>query len=386
MTSTLKTTLALNLSGLVDGESADASDVLNPLNDALDLLKAGQLSVNHSDTHLKHLEDALTVQAPLSKTLQTPTSNASLLLKIDSSGASSGQVLSADGAGGTNWQTVSGGGGGGTGTVTSVALSAPSDLLLVAGSPVTSSGTLALSKPTSTPANLVYASPNGTAGAGAFRALLEADIPSLSGAKIGSGTVAAARLGLMTGATLSVAGTSGAVPQPIAGDNSKFLRGDGTWAAVTGGAQPYAVLENQQAQNVNGGAAVTATWTTREINTEVSDPSSIVALSGNQFTPIAGTYLLIATMSVGHGSNASRPMSWRVRNVTASTDAMNAVNADYHTNALFVTQAVSGIIVANGTDAFALQYRVSASMTLGTPRNISGELERYVSLTLVKIG
>ena len=54
MTSTLKTTLALNLSGLVDGESADASDVLNPLNDALDLLKAGQLSVNHSDTHLKH--------------------------------------------------------------------------------------------------------------------------------------------------------------------------------------------------------------------------------------------------------------------------------------------------------------------------------------------
>ena len=35
---------------------------------------------------------------------------------------------------------------------------------------------------------------------------------------------------VMTGATSSVAGASGLVPQPVAGDNAKFLRGDGTWA------------------------------------------------------------------------------------------------------------------------------------------------------------
>jgi hypothetical protein len=34
----------------------------------------------------------------------------------------------------------------------------------------------------------------------------------------------------MTGATASTAGTHGLVPQPAAGDNNKFLRGDGTWA------------------------------------------------------------------------------------------------------------------------------------------------------------
>lgn len=38
---------------------------------------------------------------------------------------------------------------------------------------------------------------------------------------------------LMTGATASDAGTSGLVPAPGAGANSHFLRGDGTWAAIT---------------------------------------------------------------------------------------------------------------------------------------------------------
>ena len=38
----------------------------------------------------------------------------------------------------------------------------------------------------------------------------------------------------MTGATSSAAGSSGLVPIPAAGDNEKFLRGDGTWAKTSG--------------------------------------------------------------------------------------------------------------------------------------------------------
>jgi hypothetical protein len=34
----------------------------------------------------------------------------------------------------------------------------------------------------------------------------------------------------MTGATASAAGTKGLVPAPAKGNQSKFLRGDGTWA------------------------------------------------------------------------------------------------------------------------------------------------------------
>lgn len=39
----------------------------------------------------------------------------------------------------------------------------------------------------------------------------------------------------MTGATSSTAGTAGYVPTPAAGDEGKFLKGDGTWATVPGG-------------------------------------------------------------------------------------------------------------------------------------------------------
>ena len=38
----------------------------------------------------------------------------------------------------------------------------------------------------------------------------------------------------MTGATSSAAGTAGVVPAPAAGDNTKFLRGDGTWTSMGG--------------------------------------------------------------------------------------------------------------------------------------------------------
>jgi hypothetical protein len=36
----------------------------------------------------------------------------------------------------------------------------------------------------------------------------------------------------MQGATEEENGTMGLVPAPSAGDNSKFLRGDGTWAEM----------------------------------------------------------------------------------------------------------------------------------------------------------
>lgn len=70
------------------------------------------------------------------------------------------------------------GGGGGSGTVTSVGLTTPS-WLTVGGSPITSSGTLAITG-TSESGNLFLASPNGSSGAMTPRAIASADIPSLS--------------------------------------------------------------------------------------------------------------------------------------------------------------------------------------------------------------
>jgi len=66
--------------------------------------------------------------------------------------------------------------GGGTGTVTSVGLSVPGEFA-VSGSPVTTAGTLSVTKATQT-ANTVWAGPtSGGAAQPTFRALVSADIP-----------------------------------------------------------------------------------------------------------------------------------------------------------------------------------------------------------------
>lgn len=57
---------------------------------------------------------------------------------------------------------------------------------------------------------------------------------------------------VMTGATVDLAGTAGLVPAPNAGDQNKFLRGDGTWAEVVGGnvdLTDYAKIEVTDALN-----------------------------------------------------------------------------------------------------------------------------------------
>lgn len=86
-----------------------------------------------------------------------------------------------------------------TGTVTSVAMTVPS-WLSVAGSPITTSGTLAVTAATGQSQNQVLATPNGSTGALSVRALVGADLP-------------------FTGTP----------------DGTKFLRDDYSWQTVSSG-------------------------------------------------------------------------------------------------------------------------------------------------------
>ena len=85
-----------------------------------------------------------------------------------------------------------GGGGGGAGTVTSVGMTVPTGFS-VAGSPVTTTGTLAVSLDSQTK-NKVLASPTSSSGIPSFRALDASDIPNLPASKITTGTLDAARI------------------------------------------------------------------------------------------------------------------------------------------------------------------------------------------------
>lgn len=121
------------------------------------------------------------------------------------------------------------GGGGGSGTVTSVALSAPG-FLSVSGSPVTSSGTLALSLATQT-ANLVFAGPSsGSAATPTFRSLVGADLPNPSSSTLGGVQSKAS----VSNQFLTQISTSGVVSsaQPSHANLSDYV--EGTWTPSEG--------------------------------------------------------------------------------------------------------------------------------------------------------
>jgi hypothetical protein len=218
MTSTPKSSAAtdLDLSGLVEGEPANAGDVAVPLTEAETAIDTARstLSVTANDTHVKNLDDALTVSAPLAKAITSPAGDEKLNLSLNTAALSldaaqidtgtidrarlpqfvgtdgidpgdvgvvpaptefdSGKYLRADGT----WQAVAG-----SGTVTSVALAPPADLFTVTGSPVTAAGTLTLNK-VSGDAARVYATPGGSSGVPALIALEAAHIPAIPSSKL----------------------------------------------------------------------------------------------------------------------------------------------------------------------------------------------------------
>lgn len=130
------------------------------------------------------------------------TSDSTLILENAMNGGGSGSVvipafdfIEVGGSGSA--------GGGGSGTVTSVGLSMPS-IFSVSGSPVISSGTLTAAL-ASQSANYFFAGPNGSSGTPSFRAMVSADIPSLTSAKISDFAS-----NVRTNISLTTTGTSGA--------------------------------------------------------------------------------------------------------------------------------------------------------------------------------
>ena len=86
---------------------------------------------------------------------------------------------------------------------------------------------------------------------------------------------------VMKGATAEADGTTGTVPVPKAGDQNKFLRGDGTWAESSGGNSsdntPYTITTSEDGntftQTYDDGRVVTITKTTTGFR-EISKDSS----------------------------------------------------------------------------------------------------------------
>jgi hypothetical protein len=193
---------------------------------------------------------------------------------------------------GSGWEQASGAGG--SGTVTSVILTTPSAILTVSGSgtqTITASGTFALAF-ASQAAGVVFAGPTSSTAVPTFRALVAADIPSLTAAKISDfdTQVRTSRLDQMAAPTASVslnsqkvtnlldptaaqdAASKNYVDQAIQGVDTKPSASYATTAALP--ANTYA----------NGAAGVGATLTG-------TANGALAAIDGQ--TPAAGDLVLV---------------------------------------------------------------------------------------------
>ncbi len=81
------------------------------------------------------------------------------------------------------------------------------------------------------------------------------------------GTSPAISISNFTGANGTTAGTKGAVPAPAAADNVKYLKGDGTWAAIPAGFAGFDITDGKTPFSVASGSTVSFTSSTLDIAT-----------------------------------------------------------------------------------------------------------------------
>lgn len=80
----------------------------------------------------------------------------------------------------------------------------------------------------------------------------------------------------MTGATANSAGSAGYVPAPQAGDDEKFLRGDGTWAEASGSTDPNKIGDVIGEMASSFGTTVSISWQDPENGDEITWGGTLV--------------------------------------------------------------------------------------------------------------
>lgn len=169
------------------------------------------------------------------------------------------------------------------------------------------------------------------------------------------------------GAASSTAGSKGLVPAPVAGDQDKVLKGDGTWGAVTSANIDWSTMTN--------------TYAHASTNTRVQYPTSF----GNFLTvtvPQTGTYRI---ESIAHAATNELAQAWYAQTRITVNDSVPATfdpyaeayiagNSDYYACA---TVSNNGVLSLAQGDVVALQ--------LHTSKNNSRCLLQYADLFIQRI-
>ena len=121
----------------------------------------------------------------------------------------------------------------------------------------------------------------------------------------------------------------------------------------------YAIIADVKASNGNGGTFTTGAWRTRDLNTELSDEDSIVSISSNQFTLVAGSYLILFK------APAARCNSHQVRlyNITSSAAVQSGITEYCASGGGTSGNTASGSarVVISSSTVFEIQHRGAAT-------------------------
>lgn len=245
---------------------------------------------------------------------------------------------------GSSWQTF-----GAAGSVTSVAMTVPAEFI-VTGSPITTSGTLAITKANELP-NTVFAGPSGTpSGVPAFRALVSDDIPSLAASKITSGQFANSLT------TATSANTASAI---VARDGSGNFIATQVTAALVGNASTSTALaanpadcgSNTYATTIAANGDLTCASITNASTTAVStNTASTIALRDSSGDFAAGN---ITAALIGNASTATA-LAANPSDCAANTYA-TTIAASGNLTCASITNASTTAVSTNTASTIALR-------------------------------
>lgn len=306
----------------------------------------------------------------------------------------------------------------GTGTVTSVALTVPSDLS-VSGSPITTSGTLAVTRLTQLQ-NLFLASADGSIGVPTYRSIVNGDLtgittlPSLSlPATQLTGTLQAAQFPTLTGDVTTIAGSLATTLANVNGNVGSFtyasitVNAKGLITAASSGAAPSGTVTSVSVVTANGLAGTVATATTTPaitLSTTITgilqgNGTAISAATTGNLTDVGtdGITVTGGTGAVlGSGTSLSQHVADTTHNGYLSSTDWNTFNGKQSTVTIGALDAqaananglalVSNVLSTQSADATHPGMVNNTTQTLSGSKTFTGTLTTDNAISIVGTG
>lgn len=159
-------------------------------------------------------------------------------------------------------------------------------------------------------------------------------------------------------------------------------------AAIAALSRSYVLVQDEKAQNTDGGTATSGAWETRTLNTEVSDPDGVCSLASNQITLEAGTYECVISAPTWRTGRHQI----RLQNVTDSTTVLTGTT-EYSSNidsagsfGPMTRSIIVGRFTIAASKALEVQHRVEttrATNGYGVAANFTTEVYTVAQFTRI---